>query len=381
MAAEQARLAGDATAFDALFAASRALPLHSPRPCRPDVLEAFARYGHYGDWAANPDPCPYWDQIAVGRALENKPMNVPMLHIGGWYDFMLRGTLRAYREASARSSKPQRLLVGPWVHIPWGRQAGAIDFGPEAPSDVDRLQVAWFDRFLKDVDNRVDHAPRVRLFDLVAKCWRDYEEWPQPTPRAFYTSSDGLAAATPSGRLGEEMPRSPASDAIVHDPWRPVPAVGGHNAELAGMRERSEVDQRNDVLTYTTEPLSAPLTLAGNVELTLAVRADQPCFDASAVLSRVTPDGRAFNLTQGYCRVANHGDAAVKIDMRALCATLPAGDSLRLSLAASNFPAFAVNPGTGTGPSEARQVDNRIITLVVASGGAAPTRIDLPVMG
>jgi putative CocE/NonD family hydrolase len=83
MAAEQARLAGDSEAFDALIAAAWALPLHSPRPCRPEVLEAFGHYSHYGDWVKNKDPGPYWEEIAVGRALEGKPMNVPMLHIGG----------------------------------------------------------------------------------------------------------------------------------------------------------------------------------------------------------------------------------------------------------------------------------------------------------
>jgi uncharacterized protein len=379
MAAEQARLAGDGAAFDALLAASRAPPLHASRPCRPEVLEAFARYTHYGDWLKNQDPCSYWEEIAVGCALESKPMNVPMLHIGGWYDFMLPGTLRAYHEARARSGVRQHLVVGPWTHMPWGRQAGAVDFGPEAPSDVDALQVAWFDRFLKDADNGVDRARRVKLFDLIAKRWRDFDEWPQGAPRAFCTSSEGLASSTASGRLSERPAARAVSDVIVHDPWRPVPAVGGHNAELAGMRERSEIDQRNDVLTYTTAPLPAPVTLAGNVELTLDVGADQPCFDISAVLSRVTPDGRAYNLTQGYARFENQ-QAAVRVGMRALCATLPAGDALRLSLAASCFPAFAVNPGTGAPPAQARQIDNRIVTLVVRSGGASPTHINLPVV-
>jgi len=134
------------------------------------------------------------------------------------------------------------------------------------------------------------------------------------------------------------------------------------------------------VLIYTTAPLPAPLTLAGDAELTLDVDADQPSFDISAVLSRVTPDGRAYNLTQGHARVENNRKAAVRIGMRALCATLLAGDALRLSLAAANFPAFAVNPGTGATPGEARQIDNRIITLVMMSGGASPTHINLPVM-
>ena len=126
---------------------------------------------------------------------------------------------------------------------------------------------------------------------------------------------------------------------------------------------------------------AAPLTLAGDVELELAVRADQPCFDVSAVLSRVTPEGRAFNLTQGHVRVETNAPGTVRIGMRALCATLSVGDALRLSLAGTSFPAFAINPGTGAPPAEARLIDNRIISLFVTSGGAAPTRLELPVVG
>ena len=380
MAAEQARLAGDEKAFEALYGASRALPLHSPRPCWPDVLETFGRYSHYRDWLASPEPGPYWRSIAVSAALEGRTMDVPMLHFGGWYDFMLRGTLRAYREAGKRSSKPQRLIVGPWTHMPWGRRVGAADFGPEAFGFIDQLQIAWFDRFLKDVDNGVDQAPAVRLFDLVAKTWRDFDHWPELPRRAFYTRSDGLAASSESGLLDETPAAHSRADAIVHDPWRPTPSHGGHVSDPGGMQERSEIDNRRDVVTYTTRPFPAPLTLAGDVELTLWARADQPSFDVSAVLSRVAPDGRVFNLTQGHCRLDAPSAAPMRVGMRALCASLGAGDALRLSLAGASFPAFAVNPGSGVPPAEARTIDNRIITLFFESGGATPTHLDLPIL-
>ncbi len=381
MGAEQARLEGDAEAFQALHAASRVPPLNSPVSCRPEVLETFARYSHYRDWIENPAPGPYWDRLSVGRALEGRAMDVPMLHFGGWHDFMLRGTLRIFKEARARSREPQRLVVGPWTHMPWGGRVGAMDFGAEARGFVDPLQIAWFDRFLKDIDNGVDRAASVRLFDLIAKTWRDFEDWPASAPRAFHTDSDGLAATSASGRLRTPPPASIARDAIVHDPWRPAPALGGHNAELGGMRERSEIDERPDVLTYETEPFTAPTTLAGEVELTLAARADQPCFDVAATLSHVDANGRAFNLTQGHRRVEPGESGPIRIEMRALLATLREGDRLRLSLAGAAFPAFAVNPGTGATPADARLIDNRVITLFVTSGGDAPTRLWLPILG
>jgi putative CocE/NonD family hydrolase len=379
MGAEQARLAGDAEAFEALYAASRALPLHEPRPCRPGVLERNARYSHYLDWVTRPAEDPYWASISVGAALAGRPMDVAMLHFGGWYDFMLRGTLRVFREAAGRSKKPQRLVVGPWTHMPWGRRVGAMDFGAEAYGFVDPLQVAWFDRFLKDIDNGVDRAPTVRLFDLVEKRWRDFEAWPSPAPRRLYLASAGLAATGAAAQLAE-TPAEGATDTFVHDPWRPVPSLGGHNAEAGGCQDRAEIDQRNDVLTYTSAPLAAPLRLAGDVVLSLCVRADQPSFDVSAVLSRLTAEGRVFNLTQGHARFETAAPGRVRIEMRALCATLFEGDALRLSIAAANFPAFAVNPGTGAPPAEARTIDARVITLTVSSGEDSGSFVELPVI-
>ena len=380
MGAEQARLARDVEAFEALYAASRSLPLNSSCPCRPDVLERFSRYTHYLDWVRNPGPGPYWDSIGVGRALDGKAMDAPMLHFGGWYDFMLPGTLRLFKEASARSTKPQKLVIGPWAHMPWGRKVGAVDFGAGAQGFVDKLQIAWFDRFLKDIDNGVDRASPVKLFDLIAKTWREFDRWPEPKRRAHHIHSIGLAAVSDSGRLSEKAPVGFIEDAIVSDPWRPAPSLGGHNAEPPGMQNRSHIENRADVLTYTSDPLLSPLMLAGDVELILAVRSDQPSFDVSAVLSRVTPDGRAFNLTQGHLRVDAPAPNVVRVGMRALCATLSARDALRLSLAGANFPAFAINPGTGAAPAEARLIGNRIVTLFVASGGRTPTRLELPVV-
>jgi len=263
--------------------------------------------------------------------------------------------------------------------MPWGRKVGAVDFGADAQGFIDELQIAWFDRFLKDMDNGADRTSPVSLFDLVAKTWREFDRWPEPKRRTYHIHSIGLAAVSDSGRLSREAPVEFVEDAIVADPWRPVPSLGGHNVEPLGMHDRSLIENRADVLTYTSEPLSSPLTLAGEVELILAIRSDHPSFDVSAVLSYVTPDSRVFNLTQGHLKVNAPAPNLVRVGMRALCATVSVGDALRLSLAGANFPAFAINPGTGAAPADARLIGNRIVTLFVASGGRTPTRLELPV--
>ena len=133
MGAERARLAGDVAAYTAMLAAAKSLPLYEERMAWPAVLQRFAQYTHYGDWIGNPAPGDYWDRISPKAALAGRIDDVPTLHVGGWYDKMLEGTLGAW-QAMAASRAPQRLVVGPWGHIPWGRRAGIIDFGPEASS-------------------------------------------------------------------------------------------------------------------------------------------------------------------------------------------------------------------------------------------------------
>jgi putative CocE/NonD family hydrolase len=146
------------------------------------------------------------------------------------------------------------------------------------------------------------------------------------------------------------------------------------------MQDRAAIDERSDVLTYSTARLASPLALAGDVELVASVRSDQPSFDLSAVLSWVSSEGRAFNLTQGYRRIEAPAPSVIRVGMRAVCATIPAGDALRLSLAAADFPAFPVNPGKEAQSANARAIDNQTITLIVHSGGVSSTRLKLPVL-
>ena len=380
MGAERARLAGDVDAFVAMMAASKSVPLNEERMAWPAVLQRYSRYTHYADWIGNPAPGGYWDRIAPKAALAGRTGDVPMLHVGGWYDLMLEGTLGAF-EAMRTSRAPQRLIVGPWGHLPWGRRVGAMDFGPGASNPIDHEQVRWFDHFLKDHDNGVDREPPVRLFDLGAKAWRDFAAWPEPEQQAWHLSSSGLATArSEDGVLSREPPPRTSIDALVHDPWRPVPSLGGHDGVPPGPQDRSALDGRTDVACYTSAPLAAPLSLAGRVQAEIHVDADAVSHDLLAVLSQVMPDGRVVTLTQGYMRIADASAPGPRVvAMRALCATIPAGAALRLSLQAASFPAFAVNPGTGASVADTRLFDCRVITLKLHGGGTRASRLMLPV--
>ncbi len=126
------------------------------------------------------------------------------------------------------------------------------------------------------------------------------------------------------------------------------------------------VEQRGDVLTFTTPPLTEPLLLVGWVSAQLRAEADAPDFDLSCTLSRVVA-GQVWPIATGHCRVAR-AEPVVTVDLRATCATLFPGEALRLSVAGASFPAFPVNPGTGQDPTRARAIDARTITVAVRHG-------------
>lgn len=358
LALETARRAGDAKLHQAIYAASRALPLNSEIPALPPIAAALGEHGHYLDWLTQPKGAPYWTRISPAQAGE---IDIPALHIGGWYDPLLTGTLKAHA-ALSQGTAPQHLVIGPWVHIPWSRHVGDRDFGPAAETDIDLLQIRFFDHWLK---RKGQPLPPMRLFALNAG-WREHTDWPTAT-LSWPLASTGRAGMTEAD--GHFAP-STAQDVFVYDPWRPTPAIGGHAGHGAGPVDRTMIDTRTDVLTYTSAPLAAPLDLAGPVGVTLAISADAPSFDLHAILSELPEAGGVFELTSFYTRLSNPGETT-ELAMRPICAHIPAGSRLRLSLAAGAFPAFPVNSGTGKPVAEERLIDQRVIVLTLRHAGSA----------
>ena len=395
LAGETARLKGDEAAYLKLRAASINLPLDGSIPANPELMQELASDSFYHQWLNNSDPnAEYWQKRSPKYLLQ---VDLPMLHVGGWFDPYLRGTLNLYQAMVAQSTQPQHLLIGPWAHLPWGRKLGAVDYGRSAQNPIDEIQVRWFDHWLKGKDTGLLKESPISLFEMGSNRWRECDRLPDHH-RTFYLTSDGLAgiredsgmlleyadpdAASPRQLLEPELNEivtdfNNCIDIIVHDPWRPVPALGGHPIFPGGSFDRSALDCRSDVLTYTSAPFESDLSFAGEVVLEVYCATKSPSFDLCAVLSTVNPGGAVFNFTQGYIRVASiESDVVlIKIPLQATCMCIAAGNSLRLSLSAACFPAYPVNPGTGKMPYESRQIDRQIITLAIYSGEEYPSKL------
>lgn len=397
LATETARLQKDEKAYQALSAAYRNLPLHDRIPICPDIFKHFAPDSFYHEWVAHPQSDEYWEKLSPKTHFQD--VDLPMFHIGGWFDTYLRGTLHLYKDIAARSQHRQQLLVGPWAHLPWNRKVGAVDFGSEAASPVDMMQVRWFDHFLKGVDTGLLEEPPVCLFEMGSNRWRSFEKFSNAYHKFYHLSSTGLATIREdSGSIISIQPKSlgvsplktlredaaspqniiqHSFDVLVHDSWRPVPSLGGHAAIPAGSFERTHIDCRSDVLTYTSQPLLEDLYLAGDVVLEIWCVSDKPSYDLCAVFSEVYPNGQVYNLTQGYLRCTDGMNRVKrKIQLQATCVKITKGNAFRLSLSAACFPAYALNPGNSSNLG----MDAEMITVEVSYGGESPSQILLPVV-
>ncbi len=144
---------------------------------------------YFRDWVTHDAPGDYWAAHDISRRYDR--IRVPGLHVAGWFDPYLFGSISLYENLVAHAGSEaaranQYLVAGPWVHIPWGQFAGETDFGPAANLDTDALLLRWFNHWLKDGGDFA-HEPKARLFALGENRWHTLNTWPS-----------GLAKAAPA---------------------------------------------------------------------------------------------------------------------------------------------------------------------------------------
>src|SRR5262249_6861716 len=180
------------------------------------------------EWLTHPTYDDYWRPWSIDE--DYSRIDVPAFHPVGWYDIFLEGTVANFRglragAGSEASRAAQRMVIGPWYHVPWSSRFGDVDFGPQARKTVDAWQVRWFDQFLRGEDTGVLDSP-VTAFVMGTNEWRDLAEWPPPdaVPTPLFLRSGGRAnTADGDGWLSFEEPGAEPPDQIVSDPLNPTP--------------------------------------------------------------------------------------------------------------------------------------------------------------
>jgi predicted acyl esterase len=257
------------------------------------------------DYQLHPTLDGYWQE----RGFRGDVNDIPILMIDGFFDVESRGAFQAFQEL--RDDGAHLLVVG------------AHDGVPAGSGGADRQRVAWFDRYLRDVDNGIDREPAVQLFladgdreDLLRGRYvqTSGDDWPLPGTRwealALDATRSGTARSINDGtlHLGSAAPATQAYPALGSLPT----ATDPYNTSILGVFNDSPLLTDMALaepqgLSYTTAPLSTAVQAAGPASLELVLTSTAPETDLYAVISDVWPDGSAHPMAAGRLRSSYPG--------------------------------------------------------------------------
>ncbi|WP_446744031.1 CocE/NonD family hydrolase [Silvibacterium acidisoli] len=362
------------------------LPFRDHPAIRSEALPSYVR-----DWFDHDRAGDYWRALDISTCLQQ--IQIPALHISGWYDTYLHGTIDGYvalREhaGSAFARENQYLLAGPWVHIPWGDQIGEVNFGVEALIDTDDILLRWFNHWLKDTGD-FSREPRVRHFSLFENKWHAASEWPESTALTLFLHSEGRANSRKGDGTLDAIPPSSdeATDIFVYDPEVPVPSPGP--GAVSGSYNQSSLEMGNNVLVYTTRALEEPIAVLGSPRVSLYCAASANSTDFTAKLVRVRTDGRADFVCIGIARSQMLFDGVYEPDrihlwsfeLEPTSCRFESGDRICLEIASSAFPLYDRNPGGDVPSARATSWDWVRSTQIVYHDAERPSALHLPLRG
>src|SRR5690606_3896907 len=221
---------------------------------------------------------------------DNMRINIPGFWFMSWYDVSVGPNLAAYnyvrRTASPDIADKQYAVIAPTPHCPYTRATEATVVGERHMGDArlnhSKMTYDWFDHFLKGEDNGVLKMPKVQYYTMGSNKWQSSDTWPPrgAQPKTFYLSSEGKAnTRNGDGKLTSQPPATDKPDSFTYDPMNPVPSFGGNvcctgNAVQGGSFDQSKMEERDDILVYSTEPLTEGIELSGPITVSLYVSSD-----------------------------------------------------------------------------------------------------------
>jgi len=367
----------------------RTLPLRSA-----DFAATGQRSDMYQKALDHPTYDAFWRSLSTRTRLDH--FHVPVFSVGGWYDTFVESDLDAFA-ALQHSSGVNRIVIGPWPHNMSIKFHG-VDFGTESAAPVRRLQIEWFDQWLKSKDTPIMSRPPVRIFVMGANRWREEHEWPLARTRLtsfYFTSKGGANTLNGDGSLAVRPGKTSPPDRFQFDPRNPVPTAGGAiccdpKVFPWGPMDQRPIERRPDVLVFTSKPLSQDLEVTGAVRVVLYASTSARDTDFTAKLVDVLPNGEARNLTDGVLRMryrksieqaelAHPGEIyKLAIDAGVTSNVFLKGHRIRVEISSSNFPRFDRNPNTGR--TIADETELRKANQTIYHDRAHPSHVLLPII-
>jgi len=307
--------------------------------------------------------------IPIGPRYSN--VSVYGIHVGGWYDHFLQGTIDGYigydDYGTTRAQGHQKLVMGPWTHGSiYGGQQGELIY-PDNSNGFDLLldwEMEIFDEALLGIP--ADWSGARVAYYLMGDVkdtsdswnyWRYAYDWPlDHIDDTLYFDADGGLSKTSAGLINKNL-------SYLYDPRYPVPNVGGQNQpfDLAGPMDQTSIENRSDVLIFETPILTETVETVGRIWGNLFISSNCTDTDFTIKLTDVYPDGSSMLVTDGSLTVryrynytsevfmsGNQIDVyELLIDCWSTAYSFAPGHKIRVAISSSNYPRFATNPNTG----------------------------------
>jgi uncharacterized protein len=304
------------------------------------LIEAdIAAVGHkvyfWRKWFADAlDNPAFWQSIDQTHRLGAR--TPPNHFISGWYDFMVDQLLRDYATLVEAGLQPY-LTIGPWIHVSRDLQLLSL-----------KETLHWMRAHLNGDWSAMRNKP-VRIHVSGSNEWHEFDAFPPAPP------DDQVWHLHGGNALAQRPARPAAPDHYRYDPADPTPNIGGAHFSFtnAGPMDNAARENRRDVVNYTSTPLPGPLTILGNVRVTLYARARFSHADFFLRLCDVNPNGTSINISDGLVRVtpddplSASGVWKLNIKLHATAHCFLPGHRLRLQVSSGAHPRFARNMGTG----------------------------------
>lgn len=340
---------------------------------------------------------------------DNESWGVPALWYNSWYDVSIGPNLALYNHATktgvdAETRDNQYAIVGPSVHCAYASlgpnfKSGDRELG-DATMDVNGEVWKFFDRFLKgEADRFPGTTPKIRYFSMGDNQWKTASKWPPEgvaETKLYLRSNGGANSMFGDGKLSFAAPTgNEPADSFIYDPKTPVQTIGGGDCcnggvVVPGAFDQRPVEVRHDVLVYTSDVLTKPITVAGFVDAILHVASEAKDTDFAVKLVDVAQDGTAYiiddtilraRFREGYDReVFMAKGKTYKLDFTPMTTanTFLPGHRIRVEVTSSSFPKYARNLNTG-GRNEFEK-DPVIANNTVKHSKSEPSYIVLPVV-
>ena len=309
---------------------------------------------------------------------ENMSFGVPSFWFVSWYDVSVAPNIALFNHVRENGKNDfvrenQYLVIAPTLHCGFTRATKNTIVGErsmgDARLDYDKLIYGWFDFLLKNEANDFkEKTPRVQYFTMGINSWQTSENWPPKNTflKTFYLNSNGKANSRfGDGKLTYSIDRNGIQvDSFYYDPTDPVVSYGGGvcctgNAVQGGSFDQRKMEEREDILVYTSDVFKKGIEMTGFIESTLYLSSDVKDTDLTIKIIDVYPDGTAYNLEETIQRVRYREgydkevfidkDKVYKVDLTPMATSnyFKKSHRVRIEVSSSNFPRFSRNLNTG----------------------------------